>query len=35
VLRREYNDNIAGLREDVRYMRNRLDVLVDRIKENK
>ena len=33
VLRREYDNNIAGLRDDLRYLRNRIDMLIDRIDE--
>ena len=33
VLRREYDNNIAGLRDDLRYLRNRIDMLIDRVDE--
>lgn len=31
VLRREYDNNVTGLREDLRYLRQRIDVLIDRV----
>ncbi len=31
VTRREYDVNIAGLRDDVRYLRNRMDILIDTV----
>lgn len=29
VLRREYDNNVAGIKDDLRYMRQRLDMLID------
>ena len=29
VLRREYNSNVDGIKKDLRYMRQRLDMLID------
>lgn len=31
VLRREYDGNVAGIKDDLRYMRQRLDMLLDRV----
>lgn len=29
VLRREYDANVTGIKDDLRYLRNRMDVLID------